>query len=362
MPLSRVNAFFKKRSTRFCLLSLFLVALLVATWYFLIPTSEARFLAQVDTRTLMFQLGHLNENAGIFNSDSRRVNMVIGQVRVVAGDGSSSQCDSGAQLRGVKMAYQETASGEGVALYAEPNGLVRFRFTPHKSAAVPYLTVQFDEKSDLQGLSCLRMKPKTRDGELQIFAPAPDIALEFWVDFSALPLGAKQDKKHPTTGPDDETGIPLADGSTLYFQGSEGLVGSGSELVMFPSERKVQLEQGLIVDQLKSVVISTLHFDPKDNFFHAEVAGQAKSINVKFGDAEETEKEIRLPIHEWGSLGEDAVWLAPILGSLLTLYGMILQIQHGWMQHEDRKEFDSQHASTSQRDKSSTRVIGRKKR
>jgi hypothetical protein len=372
MSLSKLRKFFRKPSVRFGLLLAVFVSSIATAGYFLVPISAAQFSASVDTRTLKFKLGKWTDSAGIFNSDFRRVNLVLGHVDLQEPGGAAVHCEPGSRLGNVRIPYQTTFPNEEITLTAEQNGTVHYRLTPPPDSGNPYLIIQFDRKSDLRQFQCLKRKDAD-EAELHISASMPDLQapaqtstrqpLEFWVDFTLTPTAPPTSQSPASAGPEDETAMPLAGESTMYFQGREGLVGTKNTLIMHPSDREVELQQGLTLEGLQNATLTRLHYELKENYFHVETEGTAKTIKVKFGDTNQVQKAPRFPIAKLaaGSLGDVTAALATTFGSLLSLYGMILQIQAGKRQHlqqirEGRKQHKERMAFDALKDPQTPRA------
>jgi hypothetical protein len=350
MPLKERNPFIPGPRVRLWLLLAGLIVLIAVACFYLIPTSKTKFSAKTHTPKLEFSLGDWPGNAGIFNSNSQRVSMVLGQVMVEADDGSFAQCDSGAQLGNVKLSSLPTVAGEDVTLSAGEDGYLHFLLALPPAADGIFVIVKFDEKSDLRNFPCLKTKSQKDGGELRISAltghdanPQGSRNLRFRVKFAL---------------PQDEPNIPIIDGSAMDVYGQEGPCGSPGELVIHPGERKIELEQGFIIEGLQGGKIHWLHYEPDGNYIDVDVRGTARSIRA--GGAEQTLTQDRIRL-EWGPLADWAVAVATFLLAGVTFYQITVEIQRENNKSKEVAALDAKQATqTASREPAKYR--GRKKR
>ena len=156
-------------------------------------------------------------------------------------DGNPTLCPSGMQLENVKLSNFTAVEGEKVTLSADEDGFVHYELTLPNDGNQFYLSVKFDEKSQLMGLECL--KARASAGELQVTAPSGTApsgrTIAFKVRFTPEQKHSAVTKEALPTGPDDETGIPLENGSEIDLFKYNGVSASTNELEIQPSGRKV---------------------------------------------------------------------------------------------------------------------------
>jgi hypothetical protein len=317
--LARLRTWTAPRRRQLLLLLGFLAALYLS-WYLTRPAAT-RFHATVRTQSLSFSLGPWPDSAGIFNSDAASVDLTLLGPTVIRSDtGSSRRCAPGTAFGKVKLLAVATFEKLRVGLDVENGGLLRYTLTPAAAGSDPFASVLVDEESSRNGLACEPQNPTLPVGEWRVLPSESGDPLAFSVRFASTSTARWAAAGSAAKIPASEQNIPLADSTTVLFQGESGLVNSDkNQIRLLRSDRPINLASGLTLGGLEKASIVRLSFDPGSQWLDVTVAGSARKIAVKIGGEDISEAEMRLALLLPSRLGGFATAVATVLGALATI-------------------------------------------
>lgn len=338
-----------KRLGRLAILLAICGMIFFAIRYFVQPLPSMRFHATTNAQSVSFRLGSWPDSAGIFNSDTTRINLVLTSPIVLHFDtGSSIMCSAGSSLAGVRVVSMSADSQQNVSLDVQKDGLLHYALMPefrtdssdNSSSTKPkdlFVNILVDEKSNVRGVACEGAASGLKPGIWRMTPRSAGLPLEFSINFVPTLDHEKRDPASPPDGPDAEHEIPLADASSIKIQGTGGGAnGSESQLQLLSSGQHVSLSEGLMLEGLRDTSIASLAYNAHSHLLAVDVAGVAAKIGIKSGN-----EQIQQTENRFGTLfPEKTAELMSALATLLCAAATLAAAVFGWTQHKERMEFD----------------------
>lgn len=207
------------------------------------------FSASIHTRNISFVAGHRTNTAGLFNSGSYPVDIVLhSRCRITSFDGPIPR-DTGETLalRKVRLMALDTTEGSHVDL-AVIEGFLRVRLTRPAAIKDAIAIIRLDRGSEVQGDALLNQYAHNAPDVEWRLSPAVDRTFEMSVYF----LGQSPASER----------IELQDGERVSFErnGRSGILGSESQITL--SKRPIRLTEDLKLNHLRNAIIEALTLRP----------------------------------------------------------------------------------------------------
>ncbi|WP_263355855.1 hypothetical protein [Acidicapsa ligni] len=311
---------------------------------YLVQAAPTLFTASATVRSLTFTVGNASDSAGIFNSDTSHIGLVlISPTTLTSDDGEKLNCVANTTFSAVKLLRMAMPQQLRIALEVENKGVLRYTLSPPAQIADPYLTIAIDAHSNLDGLACAPEQPKNRNGEWRIQATDPGSILEFAAHFAAPVQSVPTQAAPMIAGPDPELDIPLADASSLLLQGdipssSASPFRPRSTLQLIRSNRIIPLTDGFNLRDLRQASIKQLRFNPDTPSLNLDIAGAAKHIVIRMGEGQVEESESRFTSYRPHSFSTFITAAGTLLAGLGTIAAGYVAAHEFWRDNKRKKK------------------------
>ena len=257
------------------------------------------FRASAQVHSLAFTIGNSPDSAGLFTSETARVNLVLTTSSILesnepAGPAAVRNCSPNTTFENVNLVRIATGPNVRIALEAA-SGLLRYTLTPPQGTSDPSLLVSIPRTTQIKNLACTPESKTLPPGEWRIRAAQPGDFLEFTVRF----LPARNSGK-TTAAPEPEQDIHLATPTSLQLHLDPAAASSSNASAIAPNRlrlvrtgRVVPLIEGIDLTQLYDAAIQQLSFDPDKALLTLSLVGSAKHIGVRVGPEDIEEGELR---------------------------------------------------------------------
>jgi hypothetical protein len=294
-----------------------------------VPTA---FQATLHTRAIAIPFAGSAENAGIFNSATRRVDLTFtsreqtAEPMGVVFEGKQTQrlrCAANTRLRNVRLTEMSMGE-ERIALTAEQGHVLRYALSATNSTSEIYIKISVDRASDTRDAACAPDFARGGDGEWE-FRPADENAILEFTLHDADGSKAKADAKDTESEEFTEVNLPLQSSLTLRSDGDLGSEQNSDQLLLLRTGRKLPLTHAGTVEfgNLQGS-IDKLTYLPAKDLLEVSISGKATRIETDYFDMKRDMADRGYSKFRPQSITSSAGFLVNAACLLVSIVGLIL--------------------------------------